>query len=198
MMKSCSACKEDKDLSLFGKSSSSKDGLVSVCSLCRKAKSAEYYVKNKEKVSNRNKLWATSNKEKHKNYLKSWYSANKERVLEEDKQWYLDNREAALSRGKEWRERNPGIVRERTSRRRIAVKQATPKWLTADDISAISTLYRQAASIEKETNNKYHVDHIVPLRAKAACGLHVPWNLQVIPAKENLMKSNALAAALSA
>jgi hypothetical protein len=70
--------------------------------------------------------------------------------------------------------------------------RAVPKWLTEDEYQQIKDFYEIARMFKLFTGQDYHVDHIVPLQGKNVCGLHVPWNLQVIPARENLSKSNKL------
>lgn len=52
---------------------------------------------------------------------------------------------------------------------------ATPPWMTAD----------MWADPKRE-----HLDHIVPLKSKYVCGLNVPWNLEVVPIRDNYAKSN--------
>jgi len=61
---------------------------------------------------------------------------------------------------------------------------ATPPWLTDEHIEQMRQIYLSASKMD-------HVDHIVPLKGQLVCGLHVPWNLQIIPAKHNLQKSNS-------
>lgn len=72
-------------------------------------------------------------------------------------------------------------------RRRVKLALATPAWRDKD---AIDLIYKQRAEASKAEGELYHVDHIIPIQGEFVCGLHVENNLRIIPAKENLSKSN--------
>jgi 5-methylcytosine-specific restriction endonuclease McrA len=68
---------------------------------------------------------------------------------------------------------------------RHQTKRATPSWA---DMKAINTVYAEARRKTQETGELHVVDHIVPKISKLVCGLHVPWNLQVLHWRENAQK----------
>lgn len=72
------------------------------------------------------------------------------------------------------------------------VARAKPAWLTEEHEFMLEEIYELRDLRSELTGVVHHVDHIVPLRGQNCCGLHVPWNLQVIPAVDNLSKSNRI------
>jgi hypothetical protein len=54
----------------------------------------------------------------------------------------------------------------------------------------IKEIYALSALRTKLTGVLWHVDHILPLQGEIVSGLHTPFNMQVIPAIENIKKSN--------
>lgn len=71
---------------------------------------------------------------------------------------------------------------------RAQTVRATPKWLNAAQLREIKVLYAEARRLTRETGELHVVDHIVPKIGKTVCGLHVPWNLQVLHWRENVLK----------
>lgn len=75
------------------------------------------------------------------------------------------------------------------SKRTIRMQQATPAWGSK---AAIRKIYAHRDDLNKRCPHlgPFHVDHVIPLAGRLVCGLHVEFNLRVIPQKENLEKSN--------
>lgn len=136
---------------------------------------------------------------------KRWRQADPERAKSLGRDAYARNKEAVCARKYAWRQANPDKVRDAEARyyennrvdmmlkaveRRAARLRATPAWADWTEIRAV---YEDAARKTEETGVPHHVDHIIPLRGKTVCGLHVSWNLQAIPAIENLKKGNCAA-----
>ena len=163
-MKKCSHCKETKSLFDFHKNKLNKDGLSYQCKQCRKAGCAAYIQKlTPEQKAYRNTFSARykkENAEKVKVYAEHYRKTNKA------KRAFLERK------------------------RQVSKKNRTPSWLTSFDLLKMECLYQVAAMRTRESGFMWHVDHVVPLQGKTVSGLHVPWNLQVIPANENLRKYN--------
>jgi hypothetical protein len=106
--------------------------------------------------------------------------------MNQDADWaHKENARKALWKreNKEWRSAN-------ARKRLVAIKNATPKWLTKAQIKEIESFYDLAEEIQWLSEERLVVDHIVPFQGKNVCGLHVPWNLQILPNSINCKKSN--------
>lgn len=78
------------------------------------------------------------------------------------------------------------------AQRRTLKANAMPSWLSKEDKRKMRGMYFWAKFLGELHGEPYHVDHIYPIKHPEMCGLHVPWNLQVIPATVNLRKHNSL------
>lgn len=103
--------------------------------------------------------------------------------LEEQRAYYAKNKEKLAEYRAQWMKDNPERARETAYRRIARKKQAVPPWETDSMRECIRDMYRLAAIMSLKT--PHEVDHIIPLSGKTVCGLHVPWNLWVIPAADN-------------
>ena len=115
-----------------------------------------------------------------------YYIKNTEKIALYNKEYRENNRDYY----KNWKKVNKDKVNASTRYRQAAKIKRTPSWLTEKDKLMMQEFYSLAKEKEKCTGIKWHVDHIIPLQGKLVSGLHVPINLQVITAKDNLSKSN--------
>jgi hypothetical protein len=161
---------------------------VKHCSNCNKTKPVTEFYPNKNKISGYHCYCVVCSKDKNK----QWKLNNKDKAAQYDKAWQQSNKDKKSKNYKNWQVNNRAKVNSYNSYRRALELQATPVWLNESQKLHIECRYSLAAMLTKSTIEQHHVDHIVPLKGKTVCGLHVPWNLRVIPAQENLRKSNKI------
>lgn len=98
-------------------------------------------------------------------------------------EWRKAKPDAAKASHRRYYEANKAKFYANNDRRRNQLK--TNIKLTAEQKAALVGFY-------KARPPGHHVDHIIPLNGDGVCGLHAPWNLQYLPAQENLKKSNKI------
>ena len=177
--KECSLCKSLKPVDLFPKCKGGRFGVRGNCKDCE---------------SKRQKVYRQNNPEKIKTLWKSWYEDNSSYNQERWQAYYQSNDERLKEGAKLHKKLNPHRYAHYNAKRRSAKLKATPTWLTSSQLKEIEDLYWLSQDLQRVTGFTYHVDHIVPLQGRGVCGLHVPWNLQVLPSDINLQKGNSLAA----
>lgn len=184
LSKTCSKCKVIKPLEAFNKSKKYAIGVRCECRECQNAAARTYKPNRTE-------------------YQREHYKNNKVRYLEAARRYkakrpglsakeYNANKEYFKEYGKNWRRNNSDKNTAKSNRYRAGLDKATPKWLTEEQHKQILAFYSEAKRLTIESGILYEVDHIIPLNGKTVCGLHVPWNLQILTKVDNIKKSNKL------
>jgi hypothetical protein len=176
-MRTCNKCKIEKESEIFSKDRSHKDGLKSICKTCDNAR-AMLYLANPEKIKA-----AKVRSDAH-------YKANREKILFAQAIYNRIHHEKKKAYRANYNKLNSDKRNADAAKRRATKVNATPSWLTKEQHLENKEFYVLAQELQWLSNEKLHVDHIVPLRGYNVCGLHVPWNLQILPESMNLSKHN--------
>ena len=165
-------------------------------------KVADYYEENRSKIIERSKnrkilnpeavkierkRYVNNNKKKVKEINERYRKNNRDKILLRRKTYSLENREKILEARRKYYVENKATCLAGVIKRDMQKKKAIPPWA---DLNSIKILYLKAKQITETTGIKHVVDHIIPLRGKTVCGLHVHTNLRVISWEENASKSN--------
>lgn len=148
--------------------------------------------------------WAEKHPEKYKARLKAWHKLNKQPAFmgpplpDHEKRrrkaaymagWREENSERFDAMRKDWARKNPAKLLATVRKRQTRLITAMPVWANEFFIQEIYDLRLRR---EKTLGIQFDVDHIVPLRSKLVCGLHVETNLRIIPRTVNRAKGNRL------
>lgn len=183
-LKRCYFCKQTKSFSEFHRRKRSADGRTDQCKPCMRHRYAQYYSANPE----RGAKYYAANKARMIAYNKRWIAANPGYGAK----YYAANRARERAKYQRWAKANPDRISAIRGERRASELNATPPWVNKKTLTMI---YGRSQILTRKTGIQHHVDHIVPLRHALVCGLHVPWNLQILTADENIRKNNLFKAA---
>jgi hypothetical protein len=140
---------------------------------------------NAEKVRASRIAYEERNAEKVAEYRNS--PDFKKRAVERAKAFAAADPEKSRKQSLLWHKRHPAKSAFISKTYQARKRKAVPLWA---NMGRIEALYSLAAMLTSNTGEKWHVDHIIPLKNNFVCGLHVYENLRVVPATVNLQKSN--------
>lgn len=181
LQKICNKCQQAKAIALFYANKRMKDGLNTFCTECHKADNIA-----RKAIKRANPLF----KQTELAYKKEYRARTEVARAMYMSQWRKLRKEHVLAYSKTYRDAHKSRYNFLCQKRKIDLANRVPHWLTADDLWIIKEAYELANLRTKLFGFSWHVDHVIPLRGKRVSGLHVPQNIRVIPALENMQKTN--------
>lgn len=158
----------------------------SECRACVDVKKAAKRKADPDKVRAKDRARAAANGESRRQSARASWLRHRDRRLAEDRDRHAANPGRKRDAANAWWRGHRSEHYARVHQRKERVRRAAPAWLTCEQRRAMTDLYKEA----RARSGEWHVDHICPLCARNSCGLHVPWNLQILSGPDNRRKSN--------
>jgi len=213
-LKKCSVCHQWIPIKEFHKNLERVDGLAIRCKTCTKEIGRKYYQKNKKKINTKNALWKIKNREKINKDRRKHYKRNKEKMNRMRSEWRKRNPEKyKKSYDKVHLKRKQNPKQYLSSKISSGIKNSIKKgskngrqWKTLVGYTIDQLIKHLKKTIPKGytwqdyLDGKFHIDHKIPI---SVFNFETPedidfkkcWalkNLQLLPVKENLSKSNKI------
>lgn len=190
-MKTCSNCEIEKDINLFSKNKTRKDNHTNICKECHKIYRKTYDIKNREKISKKQKEWNLKNYQKMVEYRKK-YQQNNKLIIETKRRI---RRKTNI---------NYRLKCQLRTRLNSALKGNFKSGSSVNDLgcsiqflkSYLESKFQQGMTWENYGRYGWHIDHVIPLskfnlneREQLLKAVHYT-NLQPMWWNMNLAKSN--------
>lgn len=215
--KVCKDCHIEKELDKFPKHKQMKDGHLNQCRVCKNDYLRKYGQDNKEKLSEKTKTYYQENQEVIKQRVRNHWNDNATEINEKRRERYENDEEYRNKRLKECSTSNAKCRPERRKkakeeksaayylelcRKRMwhafngrGAKSDKTKALLGCDGDFLKR-YLESTKVPGKDYSDAHIDHIIPCSSfdmsdeeqQRKCFHYT--NLQLLPSKENLTKSN--------
>ena len=172
-LKTCTKCKNEKKLNDFY-FENNKNLSSSRCKECFKKGVNKYRIENRDEINKKKRI-------RGKKYWRETITEEqRERRREHTRDWRSRNSEHIKKYNSKYKKENKALCKQIAVERRIMLENSQPNWVNRERLIAV---------YDKVPEGQ-HVDHIIPIKHKNVCGLHVPWNLQYLEPKLNHSKNN--------